>query len=105
MPFSEAQFDFVTHHVILPPKLPQVQEDDNDTKKGELAIATLALRAAKDFSSELDQEFTSQWQHIIHMLRDSKHLCKRGMSREVLEQKISSMETGGMFSTPFCMLC
>ena len=65
---TSPEIDFIVNHLILPPKLPQEDEDLEVKRNGELRILDLTTEAAKAFVEECGSDVQDGWISIFSAL-------------------------------------
>lgn len=99
MSISKHSFKFVFHHVVLPPWLPQ--HDDEDELDGdwplERSLHLFVQEVLESFITETSPEAKEVWNAVLGMLQDWKEVDKRGaVCQETLTQIISDLKTKGV---------
>lgn len=85
---------FLINHLVLPPKLPQSQEEDLD--KGHNVLLDFIYRNAVKFGNLCDKDDQMHWKHIVKMLSVWKETSQSGaLSPDVLETNLMSMKPNG----------
>ncbi|PYI28973.1 hypothetical protein BP00DRAFT_438002 [Aspergillus indologenus CBS 114.80] len=98
MPPTQGTFDFLFHHIILPPKLPQ-QRDEDETENGvrqERKLHEYVLAVLQDFINKSPSESRAGLNLTHGMLRDWLEIQKQdGPCEKALAQKLSDLRFGG----------
>lgn len=94
MPIAKSSFKFLFHHVILPPQLPQ--HDDEDELESD-SLHSFVHESLESFKAETPPEAKEVYDIVTSMLQDWKEVDKRGaLCQETLAQNISDLKSKGM---------
>ena len=90
-----SNLNYIIHHVFLPSKLPQ--KDDDEATKSTILIEKL-LAALKFFQSHIEERKRSEWTPCIEMISSMLESRDRlgGLVAEKLESKLEVLKGGGM---------
>ena len=98
MPLTQGTFDFLFHHVVLPPKLPQ-EHDEDETENGvpqERELHEYVLAVLQDYICKSPSEFRAGLNLTQGMLQNWLKIQKPdGPCEKALAQKLSDLRLDG----------
>ncbi|RAH70416.1 uncharacterized protein BO66DRAFT_471392 [Aspergillus aculeatinus CBS 121060] len=101
MPLTQGTFDFLFHHVVLPPKLPQ-EHDEDETENGvrqERKLHEYVLAVLQDYICKSPSEFRVGLNLTQGMLQNWLKIQKPdGPCEKALAQKLSDLRLDGAFA-------
>ncbi|KAH7063255.1 hypothetical protein B0J12DRAFT_758465 [Macrophomina phaseolina] len=90
---SEGAVDFLIDHVILPAKLPQNEDQEEQEREGENLILRLVLETAELFASHCDFEKRKAWKPVLSALKNLTNVTKENAaSKATLAQVLCNLE-------------
>ncbi|KAI9432129.1 hypothetical protein H4582DRAFT_1999398 [Lactarius indigo] len=102
MPISVSDIDSdvlrsVVEHVFMPPKLPQVGQDEKAERESNMAICHVLIEAARSFLQVLPYSQRPQWEHMIKMMESVRRVAKSPFETAELQRTLSNMTIGDVF--------
>lgn len=95
MDLIENHFDFVVNNVILPPRLPNGEDEDLWDKENSLLRLVQSL--AEQFARQVTPESSTQWQPALTMLQTWIDVIRLGdISKESLDIALKDLKADGM---------
>ena len=93
---TSSDINFVVNHLILPPKLPQEDEDLQVKINGELRILDLTTEAAKAFVNECGGDVQTGWISVLSALGNWNRVSSiNSFHRETLEDLLINLKPQG----------
>jgi len=86
--------DFLYHHIVLPPQLPQ--SADKEGGVCERALLDHVIQACRAFRSLSDLKLQPQWDHVVQCLSNSaSFLTPKSLDHALLQRAFTDLALGG----------
>lgn len=97
MVLDKSTVDFLVNHVILPPKLPQERESEDDEIKGEKDLLELVIHTITKYVGQTSGRSTTAWRYARSAIEAGSTLCKK-----TLVEMFSDLGKAGQLITIQC---
>lgn len=95
---NKEDLEFLINHIVLPPKLPQAEEQDRRQKEG--VLLQILSETVNEFTllveENEDAHIIKTWRFMKRMFSSMKELhSSRILDKYVLEKKLNNLQIGG----------
>lgn len=98
VPTDMTALDFVLSHVLLPPKLPQHEYDEEKERKGQCLLLRLVREGVECFVAQCCSEMQVAWRPVLAALESMETLTMNIACEPTLERILRGLEPTGMQS-------
>ena len=100
-PFQEQEVEWIIHHVVLPPRLPQSAEEAEVTACAKKALLGSVASLSQLYLQQAPTRFKASWRARQRMLSTWAHLQPSApMSKRLFTKSVTGLRAGGQSAQP-----